>query len=76
MPPARVIEPLDVLANGFAGLVARCEGRAPDEFRLYGLEHGLDHGIVVAVAAPARRVEDARLRHDDAMNLLSLRMRR
>ncbi len=31
VPPAGVIEPFDILANGLAGLVARREGRAPDQ---------------------------------------------
>jgi hypothetical protein len=39
--------------------VSRRERCAPDQFRLDGLEHGLDHGVVVAVAAPADRRDEA-----------------
>lgn len=59
MTAAGIVEPFDVLANGFAGLVARREGRAPDQLRLDGLEYGLDDGVVVAIAAPAHGRDEA-----------------
>jgi len=59
VPPARVIEAFNVLANGRAGLVSGREGNAPDQFRFDGLEHGLDHRVIVAVAAPAHRRDEA-----------------
>jgi integrase len=59
MPAARIIEAFDVFTNGLAGLVARCKRRAPDQLGLDRLEHGLDHSIVVTIAAPAHRRNEA-----------------
>jgi hypothetical protein len=56
---ARVIQAFDMLTNSLASLVACREGRAPDQPGFDGLEHGLDHGVVVACAVPAYRRHEA-----------------
>jgi len=45
VPPARIVESLDVLANSATGLGAGRESRAPDQLGLECLEHGLDRGV-------------------------------
>ena len=52
MPPARIVEPLDVFSNCLAGLIASCKCSPPDQFGLDGLEYRFDHGVVMAVATP------------------------
>ena len=63
----RIVESLDVLANSATGFGAGREGRAPDQLGLERLEHGLDRGIVVAVAAPAHRRDKTMAAHEPAI---------
>jgi hypothetical protein len=60
VPPAGVIEALDVLANGHARLGTRGKGRAPDQPGLDRLEDALDGNIPPgeAEAAYFRELEE------------------
>ncbi len=49
MSAHRIIEPINVLANGFDRVISSLEYRAPDQFRLDRLEDGLDHGIIITL---------------------------
>src|SRR5665648_414798 len=61
---ARVIEPLDVLANGVGGLLACREGGPPDQLGFDGLEDRFHHGVVVAVSPTAHRRDEAMVADD------------
>ena len=59
MTPDRVVEAVDVTTNGRLGFSSGLEHRAPDQFGLQGLEEGLDHRIIIAVAFAGHRDLDA-----------------
>ena len=61
---ARVIEPLDVLANGVGGLLACRESGPPDQLGFDGLEDRFHHGVVVAVSPAAHRRDEAMVADD------------
>ena len=59
MSPDGIIEPVDVSGDGVVSLFPALPGDRPDQFRLDGLEDGLDHPVVVAVPLAAHRDQDA-----------------
>src|SRR3979490_1708220 len=48
MAPDRIVEPVDVVANGLVGFLAGVEDGPPDELGFQGLKERLHHGVVVA----------------------------
>ncbi len=64
MPTARVIEAVDVLADGCLGLTADFPGAPPDQLGLDGVEEGFYGGVVIAVAFSAHRRLQAVLAQD------------
>ena len=59
MPPARIVEAVDVSAKSQFGGGAGLERRSPDQFVLDRLEHRFHHGVIVAIALVAHRRDDA-----------------
>jgi hypothetical protein len=54
-----VVKSIDVTADRLLGLGSGLEDGAPDQFGFLGLEEGLDHGVVEAIAFPGHRDLDA-----------------
>lgn len=62
MPPATVIEPLDVIKDRAARFGARVSASLIDQFDFERGEEALRHRIVPAVSTPAHAAQDAVLR--------------
>lgn len=58
---AGIIEPVDVLEEGIADVLARCPSVPPDQFGFEGFEEGLDGGIIIAVSLTAHRHLEAQI---------------
>ena len=54
MAPDRIVEPVDVSANGPVCLLAGVEDGSPDELGFQGLEERLHHSVVVAIPLAGR----------------------
>src|SRR4051812_19450481 len=59
MTSNRVVEAVDVTAEGVLGLGSGLEDGAPDHLGLQGLEEGLDDRVVVTVSFPRHGDRDA-----------------
>ena len=70
MLAGRVVEHLDVIEHVLAGFVARAIGPAPDPLAFEQVKEALDHGIVMAVAAPAHGVNQIVVPQELAQSML------
>lgn len=55
MPPARIVEAIDVLEDGHFSFPSRRPGPAPKHLSLDRFEEGLDGRVVIAIALAAHR---------------------
>ena len=55
MPSDGIVEPIDVSSKCVCGLLPSLETGSPHQFRFDGLEYGLDHSVIVAIALATHR---------------------